>query len=188
MITYDKHYQTLNLFGKPYKELLQFFKSYPTRGHILDLGCGQGRDAIALAKLGYEVTGVDYSKVGVDQMLVTSKKQGLKINGVTTDIYSIEIDEGIDFILLDSIIHFEKKEIKKEKTLLTRISKSLKKGGVICLCTRNTGKKVVMIKDYLMTLNRHWKILNDSMLTYVYHDKQSKTKSETKYNMLILKK
>lgn len=51
--TYDKYYQTENLFGDPYPELIEFFANYPKKGKVLDLGCGQGRDAIAIAQLGY---------------------------------------------------------------------------------------------------------------------------------------
>lgn len=48
-VTYDKHYETENLFGDPYPELIEFFDKYSRKGNLLDLGCGQGRDAIPLA-------------------------------------------------------------------------------------------------------------------------------------------
>ncbi len=38
-----------------------FFKEHSVRT-VLDIACGSGRHSIALAKLGYEVTGVDYSE------------------------------------------------------------------------------------------------------------------------------
>ncbi len=66
--SYDKHYQTENLFGEPYPELIDFFTAYPERGKLLDLGYGQGRNAIPLARMGYEVTGIDISRVGIEQM------------------------------------------------------------------------------------------------------------------------
>ncbi|MEQ9166443.1 MAG: class I SAM-dependent methyltransferase [Fulvivirga sp.] len=188
MVEYDKHYQTPNLFGKPYKELLDFFKSYPHRGHILDLGCGQGRDAIALAKLGYRVTAVDNSKIGIEQMLTESKKKGLKIKGVTADIYGYRPDEKIDIVLLDSMIHFGKKEIEKEKHFLKQTIEFLKSGGVICLCIRDTGKKIRTIKTFLFDTYSKWRILNDTILTYTYVDKASGFSSKTNYNMLIMEK
>ena len=46
--TYDQYYQTQNLFGKPHPELIKFFSHEPQKGKILDLGCGQGRNAIPL--------------------------------------------------------------------------------------------------------------------------------------------
>ena len=69
MADYDKYYKTEDLFGEPYPELIDFFKIYEPKGKLIDLGCGQGRDSISLAKLGYNVTGIDNSKVGIDQMI-----------------------------------------------------------------------------------------------------------------------
>ncbi len=46
---YDKYYKDEKYFGEPYKGLVEFFKSYSPKGTVLDLGCGQGRDAVALA-------------------------------------------------------------------------------------------------------------------------------------------
>lgn len=64
-VTYDNYYQTENLFGNPYTELLSFFKEYLEPGKVLDLGCGQGRNAAAIARLGFEVIGIDNSEVGI---------------------------------------------------------------------------------------------------------------------------
>jgi hypothetical protein len=44
--TYDKYYKTENLFGDHYPELIEFLAQYPKKRRVLDLGCGQGRDAI----------------------------------------------------------------------------------------------------------------------------------------------
>ena len=31
-VTYDKYYQTENLFGRPFRELMDFFSEYPKKG------------------------------------------------------------------------------------------------------------------------------------------------------------
>lgn len=90
IVTYDKYYQTENLFGRPYPELIEFFAGNPKKGKVLDLGCGQGRDAIALARLGYSVTGIDISKVGIDQMNQIARDENLNLEGQVGDIYAFE--------------------------------------------------------------------------------------------------
>lgn len=85
--TYDKYYTTENLFGDTSSELLEFFSSFPEKGKVLDLGCGQGRDAIPLARMGFEVTGIDSSKVGIEQMLRIGAIEKLKLKGLITDLY-----------------------------------------------------------------------------------------------------
>ncbi|MEZ4951696.1 MAG: methyltransferase domain-containing protein, partial [Saprospiraceae bacterium] len=76
---YDKYYQTEDLFGSPYPELIAFFTKLPSKGNVLDLGCGQGRDAIALARMGYSVTGIDNSSVGIKQMNQIAKNEKLDL-------------------------------------------------------------------------------------------------------------
>ncbi|RXV63781.1 methyltransferase domain-containing protein [Fusibacter sp. A1] len=65
-VPYDDYYLEENYFGDPYPGLEAFFKAYSPKGKVLDLGCGQGRDSLFLAGLGYEVVGVDHSKVGIE--------------------------------------------------------------------------------------------------------------------------
>ena len=106
-VTYDKYYQTENLFGDPYSELIEFFAEYPKNGKILDLGCGQGRDAIALARLGYSVTGIDNSKVGIEQMNQIGKDENLNLVGQVGDIYSFSRFDQFDIVLLDSMFQLD---------------------------------------------------------------------------------
>ena len=89
-VRYDKYYQTENLFGAPYLELIEFFVEYPKKGKVLDLGCGQGRNAIALARIGYSVTGIDSSKVGIEQMNQVGKDDNLDLVGQVGDIYNFK--------------------------------------------------------------------------------------------------
>jgi SAM-dependent methyltransferase len=47
-------------------------------GHLLDLGCGPGRDAATLAGLGYRVTAIDWSPLMVGQTLQRVTTSGLE--------------------------------------------------------------------------------------------------------------
>ena len=188
MADYDKYYKTEDLFGEPYPELIDFFSQYEPKGKLIDLGCGQGRDSISLARLGYKVTGIDNSKVGIDQMNSVSVCEGLNVTGLVVDIYKFDNYQDFDIVLLDSMFHFEKRDIKREIDLIDKIAKQINKNGMICICIQDTGKKVTILKDTIDNSGIDYEILNNSTLIYKYEDKESEHKSETKYCMYIVRK
>jgi len=129
---YDKHYENEAYFGKPYPGLVAFFQNYPVRNVVLDLGCGQGRDALFLGRIGYRVIGVDHSRVGIRQLNAAAQQEKLPVTGLVSDLYSFAITDEYDMVLLDSIFHFYMKDLEREKALFKRIIEEIKPGGVIC--------------------------------------------------------
>ena len=99
--SYNEYYKKQNYFGNPYPGLVKFFESYPNKTTVLDLGCGQGRDSLFLGRLGFEVTGVDISSVGIKQLNEVAQSEGLKVKGIVDDIYTFDITDEYDIILLD---------------------------------------------------------------------------------------
>lgn len=53
---------------------------------ILDLACGDGRNAVYLAKLGYEVCAVDFSAAALDRLRTFAECEGLDIATKLLDI------------------------------------------------------------------------------------------------------
>lgn len=64
------------------------------RGRVLVLGVGGGRDAIPLARLGFEVTGVDFVPEMVQQAKENAARQGVKIAGLVQEISELEVPHG----------------------------------------------------------------------------------------------
>ncbi len=60
-------------------------------GRALDVGMGQGRNSLYLARLGWEVTGVDISDKGIEVARAQAARLGLKINCVVSDIAAFDI-------------------------------------------------------------------------------------------------
>lgn len=59
------------------KKWEQFITTYfPVKAHILDVGCGMGREAFALSDMGFSVTGIDISKEAIEQVTVLSRQKG----------------------------------------------------------------------------------------------------------------
>jgi ubiquinone/menaquinone biosynthesis C-methylase UbiE len=65
-----------------------------TPGTALEIGMGQGRNTIAIARLGWKVTGIDISDEGIRQALAEAKKQGVNIQTVVAD--AKEFDYGTE--------------------------------------------------------------------------------------------
>jgi len=120
-LTYDKHYKKKDYFCKPYPQLIEYFEGLSKSKYVLDLGCGQGRDSIALGLMGYKVKGVDISNVGINQLNVLAKSLDIDVSGIVNDLYSYPIIGVYDVILLDSILHFYKNDKDKETNLVERI-------------------------------------------------------------------
>ena len=74
---WDSKYDTAEFIaGKlPCKWLTENSELLSGRGRALDLAMGEGRNAVYLAALGYEVQGVDISTVGTDKAKILAKQK-----------------------------------------------------------------------------------------------------------------
>lgn len=186
-VSYDKYYQTENLFGEPYTELIEFFTDYPKKRKVLDLGCGQGRNAIPLAQIGYSVTGIDNSKVGIEQMNQIGQDENLNLVGQVGNIYAFNCFNKFDIILLDSMFHFTKKDKEKEIGLIKKIISDLKNGSLVVVCIQNTGDKI-QILNKAIDFKKREKRLADKNFRYTFEDSDSGNKTETDYRMIVIEK
>lgn len=64
--------------------------SYIRGPKILDLACGDGRNAIGLARLGYSVTGVDFSEEALKRLGKFMKEENLSVDTIKMDLENIE--------------------------------------------------------------------------------------------------
>ncbi|MCX8118016.1 MAG: methyltransferase domain-containing protein [Desulfobacterota bacterium] len=109
-------------FGKaPNPFLKRHLRYLPKGGRALDLASGEGRNAVFLAKKGFEVEAVDISEVGLKKARRLAKEAGVKIHTTCADlnVYPIE-KEGYDLIANFYFLN---------RRLIPRIKKGLKKGG-----------------------------------------------------------
>ncbi|MDP3982982.1 MAG: methyltransferase domain-containing protein [bacterium] len=67
-------------------------KLLPSKTHILDLGCGEGQDALTLAMLGHEVDAVDRHRDSIATL--TQRSRNWKINTFNQTIESFSITPG----------------------------------------------------------------------------------------------
>lgn len=79
--------------------LVTFFQSgqAPQSGKIIVLGCGQGHDAIFLAKRGFDVVGVDFAPAAIASARQLAQAEGVEINFVQKDIFELLPDFQASF-------------------------------------------------------------------------------------------
>lgn len=72
---YGKFYRgAKQALGEPTKEFVKFFDTQARpRIRVLDIGCGQGRDALFIARLGHSVVGVGQSPTGIRDLLAEAE-------------------------------------------------------------------------------------------------------------------
>lgn len=172
MALYDKYYKKdKNYFGNAHPPLIEYFSSSYVRGSVVDLGAGQGRNSIPLYKLGYNVTAVDISQVGLDQ--IQSKYHGIKT--LCNDIYNFDTSE-FDFILLDSMLHFYKNDFNREKEFVEGILNQMKINSTFINCMIYSHHK------HLVNLVKSFTNLQILMEDTFYYSKN------VKYHMIVVKK
>jgi cyclopropane fatty-acyl-phospholipid synthase-like methyltransferase len=99
-------------------------------GRVLSLAEGEGRNAVFLAREGYQVTGVDQSMVGLNKAQQLAAEQEVQIKTIHSDL--ADYDPGVS--CWDAVIslwaHLPS-ELCKE--LYPRVVNSLKSGGILIL-------------------------------------------------------
>ena len=132
MALFDSCYMKKSFFGEPFKELIEFFEGCE-RGTVADLGAGQGRDSIPLYSLGFDVTAVDISSAGLDQ--IDEKHKDIKT--IKADIWGFDVS-SFDYVLMDSILHFNENNFEREQTILRDIMDKMKIGSVFVNCMKES--------------------------------------------------
>jgi tellurite methyltransferase len=138
-----------------------YILKYVKAGKALDIGSGEGRDALFLAKSGFDVTAVDISETGINRMLEAAKQLGVGVRGIVQDIGNFEFTEDYDVIVCMSILNF----LKDAPRIVEEMKEHTKKGGinvVTVFTEENEFKKFPYMfkKGELNSMYGGWEILD----------------------------
>ena len=105
-----------------------------TQGNLLLLGVGGGREAIPLAHMGFQVTGVDFVAAMVDRAKENAFRRGVSIEGLVQEISQLEVPaNAFDIVWLSREIYSCVPTRARRVEMLRRIKCALKPGGfLIC--------------------------------------------------------
>lgn len=156
---YEKLYQEQrHVLGKPTQVFVDFFDDYAKpNADVLDLGCGQGRDAVFIARLGHRVMGVDISATGIAQLLEDAKAEKLNVEGVVADLTDYVPEGEYDVIVLDRTLHMLDAPIRLD--ILKRVSDVTRKDGFVLLADEKLNMPA--FRTFFQQDAHHWAIVQD---------------------------
>ena len=95
MNLWDERYsQHEYAYGRDPNDFLVEQTAHIPQGRVLCLAEGEGRNAVHLARCGYEVLAVDQSKVGLQKATHRAKQAGVEITTQVADLADYHIREG----------------------------------------------------------------------------------------------
>jgi len=74
-------------------------------GTALDMGCGSGVDSVHLAKLGWQVTSLDFMRDALDMTAKRAETAGVELELVCADVTEWEKDARFDLLLDSGLLH-----------------------------------------------------------------------------------
>ncbi len=110
--------------------LAQMAERFPTRGEALDIGAGEGRNALFLASHGLNVLAVDQSEVGMRKAQRLARERGLELRTQAVDLTDFEAAPGSFDVVSSIFVHLPS---ALRAAVHKRVVAWLKPGGVFVL-------------------------------------------------------
>ncbi len=73
---------------------------------VLDIGCGEGKDAVFFARNGYHVTAFDVAENGIEKGKELAERQGVDVNFFKADLLDYCFDDEYDIIFCSGVLHY----------------------------------------------------------------------------------
>jgi SAM-dependent methyltransferase len=118
------------VYGTQPNDFLRSVEGSMPRGKLLSLGEGEGRNAAYLAALGFDVTAVDSSDVGLEKARRLAIERGVKIITITADLGEFQIRPDSWDVIISIFCHVP---AAIRVPLHQAIVRGLKPGGVFVL-------------------------------------------------------
>lgn len=144
-LNYKTNFQFVAEYGKA---LLDVIEALPG-AKVIDLGCGNGTLTHMLQEQEFDVIGID----GSTQQLEEARALFPDIPFVHADAVTFEVDEPVDIILSNAMMHWVRDEDQDE--MLDHIYKALKPGGEFIFEMGGKGNNALMHAALAKAFEKH---------------------------------
>jgi len=109
-----------------YKILQKLPPTKPLR--LLDVGCGEGKDAVFFARNGYIVTAFDIADAGVEKTKSLAEMHNVNVNVFKANVLDFRLDTEFDIIFSSGVFHYISPNIRQE--LISNYKRNTSIGGI----------------------------------------------------------
>lgn len=131
------HKENLRWFAEtPSQIVSDVIRRYAISGKLLELGCGEGRDACVLLEQGYDLLATDISPAAIE--LCRKEWPGFAEHFQILDCVRGHMNEQFDFIYAVAVVHMLVEQ-EDRNSFYCFIQKHLKENGICLICTMGDG-------------------------------------------------
>lgn len=118
----------VSTFSKgPTVDVGQHYTIFPPHSLVLDVGCGEGRNAIFLAKQGHTVDAFDLSENGIAKAKRIAQAEGVSVHFFPCDLNDFVFETDYAVILSHGVLHLPEKEVRDR--FIIKMQEHTKPGG-----------------------------------------------------------
>ena len=115
--------------SEPNATIKEFEHLLSKQSPIIEIGCGEGQNAVYLAKQGYcNVDAFDISEHGIAKLQQRCKKETVQLNAFTADLITYQFEKNYDMVMSFGTLHFVQKS--DWKSLINRAKAHTNIGGI----------------------------------------------------------
>jgi tellurite methyltransferase len=96
---------------------------------VLDIGCGEGKDAVYMAEQGYSVTAFDLTENGIRKTNKLADDRGVKVDAYVDDINEFVTDKQFDIVYSTGTVQYLFDENKQD--FFRKLENITKPGGIV---------------------------------------------------------
>lgn len=123
-----QEYDTIAFSNEPNTTITEFEHLINNQSKILEVGCGEGQNAIYLAGKGYHVDAFDLSEHGITKLKHRCKLSNTQVNAFVADLITYQFEQNYDMIICFGTLHFVAKN--EWKRFINNAKKYTNIGGI----------------------------------------------------------
>ena len=98
---------------------------------LLDIGCGEGKDAVFFARCGYNVSAFDISEAGLDKTKRLADSARVHVRAFRANMLDYRLDEKYDILFSSGVLHYIKPDLRDE--VLANYKDHVNDNGIVAL-------------------------------------------------------